>query len=110
MTKNNGSDDFDRDRLQLLVDAVVDYAIYMLDLDGRVISWNSGAERLKGYSAERNIGQPFERFYTAGGPRCRHSKAALQTARDTGASTPKAGGCVKMAAGSGRASSRRHTG
>jgi PAS domain S-box-containing protein len=51
-------------RLQLLIDAVVDYAIYMIDLDGRVSSWNSGAERLKGYKAEDIIGQPFSRFFT----------------------------------------------
>lgn len=38
-------------RLELLVNAIVDYAIFMLDTDGTVRSWNSGAERLKGYSA-----------------------------------------------------------
>ena len=37
-----------RPDLQLLIDAVVDYAIYMIDLDGRILSWNSGAARLKG--------------------------------------------------------------
>jgi PAS domain S-box-containing protein len=42
---------------QLLINAVTDHAIYMLDLDGRVASWNSGAVRLKGYSAEEIIGQ-----------------------------------------------------
>src|ERR1700753_526834 len=41
----------DARRLQLLIDAIVDYAIYMIDVDGTVRSWNSGAERLKGYSA-----------------------------------------------------------
>jgi PAS domain S-box-containing protein len=50
--------------LQLLVDSVIDYAIYMIDLDGRVASWNSGAARLKGYSAEEIIGQPFAKFFT----------------------------------------------
>jgi PAS domain S-box-containing protein len=48
---------------QLLVNAVIDYAIYMLDLDGHVVSWNSGAERLKGYSPEEIIGQ-FSRAFT----------------------------------------------
>jgi PAS domain S-box-containing protein len=52
-------------RLQLLIDAVVDYAIYLLDLDGRVLSWNSGAKRLKGYEADEVIGRSFARFYTA---------------------------------------------
>ena len=48
----------------LLVDAVVDYAIYMLDPDGVVSSWNSGAERIKGYHAQEIVGQHFSQFYT----------------------------------------------
>jgi PAS domain S-box-containing protein len=51
-------------RLQLLVDSVIDYAIYMIDIDGRVVSWNSGAARLKGYTAEETIGEPFAKFFT----------------------------------------------
>ena len=39
-------------RLQLLVNAIQDYAIYMLDADGNVTTWNPGAERFKGYVAE----------------------------------------------------------
>lgn len=60
------SDDAAPDRtFQYLVDAVTDYAIYRLDADGRVSSWNTGAHRLKGY-AEREIrGQPFATFFTA---------------------------------------------
>ena len=54
----------DTPAIQLLIDAVVDFAIYMIDLDGRVRSWNSGAERLKGYSRKEIIGEPFSRFYT----------------------------------------------
>jgi PAS domain S-box-containing protein len=54
----------DGSRLQLLINAVTDYAIYMIDLDGRVTSWNSGAERLTGYSAEEIIGQPYAKFFT----------------------------------------------
>jgi PAS domain S-box-containing protein len=54
----------DSRRLQLLIDAVVDYAIYMLSLDGRVLTWNSGGERLKGYKAGEIIGQSFSRFFT----------------------------------------------
>jgi PAS domain S-box-containing protein len=54
----------DARRLELLIDAVVDYAIYMISLDGRVMSWNAGAERLKGYSEAEIIGQPFARFFT----------------------------------------------
>ena len=51
-------------RLQLLVDAVKDYAIYLLDAQGIGRSWNAGAERFTGYKAEEIIGQHFSRFYT----------------------------------------------
>ena len=51
------------DRLQLLVEAVVDYAIFMLDPHGHVISWNAGAEKLKGYTREDIVGQHFSVFY-----------------------------------------------
>ncbi|WP_159718710.1 hybrid sensor histidine kinase/response regulator [Geminicoccus flavidas] len=51
-------------RFQLLVEALTDYVIYLLDPDGYVISWNPGAERTKGYSPEEIIGQPFELFFT----------------------------------------------
>lgn len=54
----------DGKRLQFLIDAVVDYAIYMISLDGLVLSWNSGGRRLKGYEREEVIGQPFSRFFT----------------------------------------------
>ncbi|MDB5455151.1 MAG: sensor hybrid histidine kinase [Caulobacter sp.] len=70
----------DDGRYRLLVDAITDYAIYMLDPAGRVTSWNAGAERLKGYKAAEIIGDHFSRFYTdedraAGAP-----AAALRTA------------------------------
>ncbi len=51
-------------RLRLLVNAVTDYAIYMLDPSGRVSTWNPGAERFKGYKADEIIGEHFSRFYT----------------------------------------------
>ena len=51
-------------RLQLLIDAVTDYAIYMLDPAGFVVSWNSGAQKLKGYRPTEIIGQHFSRFFT----------------------------------------------
>jgi PAS domain S-box-containing protein len=53
----------DAHRLQLLIDGVVDYAIYMISLDGRVMSWNSGAQRLKGYAPAEIIGRPFAQFF-----------------------------------------------
>jgi PAS domain S-box-containing protein len=74
----------DEQRLQLLIDAVVDYAIYMLDLEGRVVSWNSGASRLKGYSAKEIIGQQFDRFYTEADRAVGMPAHALKTAREEG--------------------------
>jgi PAS domain S-box-containing protein len=52
------------ERFRLLIHSVTDYAIYMLDLDGKVSSWNAGAERFKGYAADEIIGQHFSRFYS----------------------------------------------
>jgi PAS domain S-box-containing protein len=52
------------DRLQVLVDSVTDYAIYLLDRDGVIRTWNSGAERIKGYRAAEVIGQNFSLFFT----------------------------------------------
>jgi PAS domain S-box-containing protein len=51
------------DRFRLLVEGVKDYAIFMLDTEGYITSWNSGAERIKGYSADEIIGEHFSRFY-----------------------------------------------
>ena len=51
------------DLYELLVQSVVDYAIYMIDVEGNVVSWNPGAERIKGYSASDIIGHNFARFY-----------------------------------------------
>ena len=51
-------------RFRLLVEGVVDYAIYMLDSSGVVTNWNTGAERLKGYTTDEIVGQHFSKFYT----------------------------------------------
>ncbi|MGZ5493837.1 MAG: PAS domain S-box protein, partial [Thermoanaerobaculia bacterium] len=48
---------------RLMVESVSDYAIVMLDPEGRVVSWNTGAERIKGFHAEEIVGQHFSRFY-----------------------------------------------
>lgn len=57
-------DDEEAAELQaLLIDSVVDYAMFVLDADGVVRSWNPGAERLKGYTADEIIGQSFSVFY-----------------------------------------------
>lgn len=51
------------DTFRLLVDTVKDYAIFLLDRDGNVMTWNQGAERIKGYAAHEIVGQHFSRFY-----------------------------------------------
>nr|WP_233208165.1 PAS domain S-box protein [Pollutimonas subterranea] len=51
-------------RFELLVHAIKDYAIYLLDLKGYIISWNTGAERFKGYTAQEIIGRHFSCLYT----------------------------------------------
>jgi PAS domain S-box-containing protein len=52
-------------RFRILIDGVVDYAIYMIDPEGRITNWNAGAQRIKGYSADEIIGEHFSKFYTA---------------------------------------------
>jgi PAS domain S-box-containing protein len=71
-------------QLQLLVNAVIDYAIYMIDLQGRVLTWNSGASRLKGYSASEIIGQSFTNFYTPEDKASGLPQKALKTAETEG--------------------------
>jgi PAS domain S-box-containing protein len=56
----------DRESYRLLVDSVKDYAIFMLDTDGHVMSWNKGAARIKGYTSSEIIGKHISVFYTAG--------------------------------------------
>jgi PAS domain S-box-containing protein len=69
-------------RFRMLVEGVHDYAIYMLDSEGRVTNWNTGAERIKGYKKREIVGQHFSRFYTeedrAGGEPARALETALR--------------------------------
>ena len=65
---------------ELLVQAVVDYAIYMLDLDGNIVSWNTGAEQIKGYSADEAIGQHLSIFFTAEDRRIGKPQMLMDTA------------------------------
>ena len=71
-------------RLRLLVEAVQDYAIFMLDPDGHVASWNAGAQRTKGYTAEEIIGQHFRVFYPAERRAQKHPERELEIAREEG--------------------------
>jgi PAS domain S-box-containing protein len=68
----------------LLVQGVTDYAIYMLDTEGVVTSWNLGAERIKGYSSTEIIGQHFSRFYTEDDRTVGEPQRALETAAREG--------------------------
>src|SRR5690242_14462095 len=75
---------------ELLIRSLVDYAIYMLSPDGHVASWNPGAERIKGYSAEEIIGEHFSRFYTKEDQVAGVPMQALKTAAETGRFTAEA--------------------
>ena len=72
------------ERFRLLVQSVTDYAIYMLDIEGRVSSWNAGAERFKGYSADEIMGEHFSRFYSDEDKAAGVPHRALETARREG--------------------------
>src|ERR1700712_3910524 len=75
---------------ELLIQSVVDYAIYMLSPEGRVVSWNTGAERIKGYAAKEIIGEHFSRFYTDEERADVVPAKALRTAAETGRFTAEA--------------------
>lgn len=70
------------ERFRLLVQSVTDYAIYMLDPEGYITSWNAGAERFKGYTADEILGEHFSRFYTPEEAEAGVPWRALETARD----------------------------
>ena len=67
-----------------LVEGVTDYALFMLDPNGLVMNWNSGAQRIKGYTADEIIGQHFSRFYTERDRAAGLPSRALQTAAQVG--------------------------
>ena len=72
------------EKFQLLVQGVTDYALYMLDPDGRVSNWNSGAERIKGYTADEIVGRHFSQFYTPEDRERGEPARSLETARRDG--------------------------
>src|ERR1700704_4505904 len=72
------------ERFQLLIEAVKDYAIYLLDADGYVATWNTGAQLFKGYTAEEIIGQHFSVFYTPEDLATGLPRRALETATREG--------------------------
>ena len=71
-------------RFRQLIDSVVDYAIYMIDPDGIITSWNTGARRFKGYEEAEILGQHFSRFYTEADRLAGLPQRALDTAKTEG--------------------------
>jgi PAS domain S-box-containing protein len=72
------------EQFRRLVEGVTDYAIYMLDPDGRVSSWNTGAQRIKGYRPDEIIGRSFSTFYTEADRAAGEPERALEIARTEG--------------------------
>ena len=74
----------DARQFQLLVQSVVDYAIYMLDPDGYIASWNPGGQRIKGYDDDEVLGRHFSMFYTDEDRAAGEPQRALRTAAEAG--------------------------
>jgi PAS domain S-box-containing protein len=72
------------EKFRLMVEGIRDYAIFMLDPDGTVASWNAGAEKIKGYKAEEIIGQHFSRFYPQEAIESNYPQQELQIATKHG--------------------------
>ena len=90
------------ERFRLLVEAVEDYAIFMLDPDGHVASWNSGAQRSKGYTADEIIGQHFRVFYPPERPGPAGTPSMSSRRRCATATTRRRGGAsARTGRGSG---------
>jgi PAS domain-containing protein len=89
------------DRLELLVDAVTDCAIYLLDRDGVIRTWNTGAERIKGYRAAEVIGEHFSLFFTPEDKATDVPGQILVRAGRDGGPSRRVGASAKTAAGFG---------
>ena len=72
------------EKFRMMVEAVKDYAIIMLETDGRIASWNVGAERLEGYCKQEIVGQHFSQFYTAGDIAAQKPEQLLESAARLG--------------------------
>jgi PAS domain S-box-containing protein len=72
------------ERFRLLVERAREYAIFRLDTNGRVETWNAGAERIKGYEAQEIVGQDFSRFYTPEAISSGQPRMELKTALEKG--------------------------
>jgi PAS domain S-box-containing protein len=83
-TLHVGTDEHRAQQLALLVESVHDYAIFLLDPQGTIVTWNPGAEHLKGYTADEAIGSHFSMFYTDEDRAIDHPAAELEVAARTG--------------------------
>lgn len=83
------------EHLELFLEAARDYAIYMLDPEGRIMSWSVGARRLEGYEAEEIMGQPFATFFTAADVAGGRPQAELHKAKARGHSQSEGWCCRK---------------
>ncbi len=72
------------ENFRLMINAVTDYAIFMLNPDGTIASWNEGARRLKGLEASEVIGTHFSRFYTEEDKKRHHPEEELKLAFENG--------------------------
>ncbi|MGH9542242.1 MAG: PAS domain S-box protein [Terriglobales bacterium] len=84
MTRESNTAQLPGEQFRRLVDAVLDYAIFLLDPQGNVVSWNSGAQRIKGYSPEEIIGRHFSCFHTPEDRKRGVPEKALQVAASEG--------------------------
>ncbi|HTF71561.1 MAG TPA: PAS domain S-box protein [Edaphobacter sp.] len=86
LTERKASEEarWNEQQLKILVQGVTDYAIYMLDCEGNVTTWNTGAQRIKGYLPSEIIGQHFSRFYTEEDLDLDLPNTALKTAAEQG--------------------------
>lgn len=85
MSSNSERDSVENERrFRVLVEGIVDYAIYMLSPSGIVVNWNAGAARIKGYQADEIVGQHFSVFYPSEDRKAGLPKITLDTARSAG--------------------------
>ena len=69
---------------KLFVDTVKDYALFVMSMDGTILTWNEGARHIKGYEANEIIGQHFSRFYTEEAKKINHAEHELEIAAREG--------------------------
>ena len=86
---------------RLLVESMKDYAIFMLDPEGRIASWNQGAERFKGYRTDEIIGKHFSIFYPREALERGLPEMELETARKEGRYEDEGWRCERTGSGFG---------